>query len=164
MRQSKAFNTQRAADKTQFHHQGGHRPTLVQRLRYDEPRRRLYTKDHWCSPKGLPVRSYYEFLVVQYLETNNIDFQYEQLIDIPHHKGRRPKPDFTLPGWTYRLIIEVWGMDDLLSYRAKIKQRRGKLMRIPNYALIDVFPRHMENLTSYLETEIKNKRAGVIHL
>ncbi len=164
MRHSKPFNIQRAVNKEQFHHPTGHRPSLVQRLKYDEQRRRLYKKEHWCSPGGLPVRSYYEFLVAQYLENRGIDFHYEQLTTIPGHKGRRPKPDFTLPSWTYRLIIEVWGMDDLPSYRAKIKQRRGKLMRIPGYQLVDVFPRHMEDLDNYLNTEIKNKRAGLLHL
>ena len=138
----------------------GQEPGFLQKLFLSPVAQRQYRENHWKTSRGDAVKSRGEMLIADYLHQNRISYEYERKIFIGEEWA---KPDFLLTGWSYRLIVEFWGSKHK-NYLAKIPKRRKKLLSYPKYNLIDVYPKHLKTLDSYLDKEIKEKKAGIIHV
>lgn len=147
-----------ALREERFHE--GRESNLLERILLSEKRTRQLKKDYWKTAKGDTVKSFGELLIADYLFERGINYLYERRVDIGKFHA---VPDFTLPGWTYRLFIEFWGMNTA-EYTEKIPARRRKLNKQPGYNLIDVYPGHLQRIEAYLDAQIHEKRAGVLHV
>ena len=159
MSYSKAVQARYCALKDERFHEG-REPNLLERILLSEKTTKQLKKDYWKTAKGDVVKSFGELLIADYLFERGIHYQYEQRVEIGKFHA---VPDFTLPSWTYRLFIEFWGMNTA-EYREKIPARRRKLKKQPGYNLIDVYHRHLQQIEAYLDAQIHEKRAGVLHV
>ncbi len=146
--------------KGERHHEG-RKPGFIKSLFMGDLERKVHETTHWKTRRGEPVQSFGEMLIADYLYTRGIGYEYSKLIWIGKHRAR---PDFDLPGWTYHLFIEFWGLCNRPEYKEKIPRRRKVLQQYPGYNLIDVYPHHLPNIDHYLDREIAEKRSGLMHL
>lgn len=72
------------------------------------------------ASSGIKVRSQYEKICADWLNRNDIEFQYEPLMLI---KGRQFRPDFYLP--QHNLFLEICGYNHMPFYRDSIARKKA---------------------------------------
>ena len=99
------------------------------------------------SSDGHWVRSRGELLIDNYLFGTRIAHAYEQEIYL--QDGSKMIPDFMAMTPKGNVYIEFWGMEGKAEYDKRRKQKK-QLYKDNGLELIEIFPRHLDNLDAYL--------------
>lgn len=101
------------------------------------------------SSDGHWVRSRGELLIDNYLFNNRIPHAYEQEVYLPDNK--KMVPDFMTITPKGNVYIEFWGMEGNSSYD-KRREAKIQLYRDNGLELVNIFPKHLDNLDAYLSS------------
>ena len=99
------------------------------------------------SSDGHWVRSRGELLIDNYLFGTRIAHAYEQEVYL--HDGSKMIPDFMAMTPKGNVYIEFWGMEGKSEYDKRRKLKK-QLYKDNGLELIEIFPKHLDNLDAYL--------------